>query len=202
MSLTGVGSSSGLAWSSNETTETVSSSRRLSARIASEDWTSPSRSRMSMLPDRSTTRVTLTGRRSSAVSDRVFTPTRTSWVPSSSVGAIAVSAETPTASCGSGRSDGCALTHSSTRIDAGGGSSRSSAGCAATFHEPVSTSSANVDWASAAASTKPLVPASTKVLSSSGPGTGTSSAIPRIARHRAAAGWLKAIPSSSYSGDS
>ncbi len=82
MSRTGVGSRIGRAWSSNDTTETVSSPASRSASRASDDCTSPSRLRMSMLPDRSTTRVTLTRGRSVGSTSRAATATRTSWVPS------------------------------------------------------------------------------------------------------------------------
>ena len=74
---------------------------------------------------------------------------------------------------GAGSSYSIALTHSSTRTEAGGGRKPWSSRLCATPYDPVSTSRANVDSASCRGSTKPLVPASTNVLSSVGPGIGT-----------------------------
>ena len=110
-----------MAWSSNETTETVSSSRSRSASSASDDCTRPSRLRMSIEPDRSTTSVTLTRGRSTGATFRAATPTRTTWVPSSRLGAIPVSALTArSVSVGAGSSYGKPLIHSSGRTDSGG----------------------------------------------------------------------------------
>ena len=99
-----------------------------------------------MLPERSTTRVRFTDGRSSAASSRAVTATRTSWVPSSSAGAIPVSVRRArSASVGAGSSYGRALTHSSDRTDSAGGRRPSATSACATRNEPLSTSSANVD---------------------------------------------------------
>jgi hypothetical protein len=76
-----VGGSTSSTWSSNPTTEIVSSGRRLSVSRASESLTSPSRLPIAIEPDRSTTRVRFTDGRASRGTSRAVTATRTTcWV--------------------------------------------------------------------------------------------------------------------------
>ncbi len=176
-SSTRVGGSTTSTVSSKATTDTVSSGRSDSASSAIELFTRPRRVRMSMLPERSTTRVRFTDGRSEAASSRAVTATRTSWVPSADAGAIPVSVRRASSvSVGAGSSYGSALTHSSARTDSAGGRRPSATSACATRNEPLSTSRANVDSGSMLGSTKPLIPASTNVLSSSSPGSPASSA--------------------------
>jgi len=126
---------------------------------------------MSIEPEVSTTIVRATGGQSSASTSRAWRPIRTSRVPSVLWGAIAWSARSSRSSrVGEGKPLSKELTHSSTRTDSRGGRMPSASRARATRYEPVSTSAANVDRGFSRASTKPLVPASTNVLSSSGPG--------------------------------